>query len=182
MLTNIPLLFILILIITFSYQEDCNNTIPSSRNDCFAISVPNGYCCYKPPETGAKTQTNCTSITKEALKKTNDVDCGITDENYGKYEFGQYHPDQGSDNLGFETCGKYNPSKKEDCTDYSEISNSCCLFTIGGKKKCLHIGRKYIGDFKKKSISIDSENVEYECKSFNLILNLYSILLITLFL
>ena len=180
MLTNIPFLFILILIITFSLSQEeeaaCNDKKASSRNDCFAISVPNGYCCYKQAE------ENCTFITKDELKKKSDLDCGITDEYYGKYEFGQYHPKQDSDNLGFETCGKYNPSKKGDCTDYSEISNSCCLFTIGGKKTCLHIGRKYVGDFKKKSFTINSTQVEYECKSFNLILNLYSILLIILFL
>ena len=193
MLTNIPLLFILILIITFSLsQEDetaCTKQKPTSRNDCFAISVPNGYCCYnkteieKGTETEAKTEVNCQFIAKDKLKENNDIDCGITDEYYGKYEFGQYHPEQELDNLGFETCGKYKPSKKEDCTDYSEISNSCCLFSLDGKKSCLHIGRKYVGDFKKKSFTIDNnKQVEYECKSFNLILNLYSILLIILFL
>ena len=179
MLTNIPLLFILILIIKFSLsQEDeaeCTSKEPTSRNDCFAISVPNGYCCYK--DSGG----HCKYTKREDLKNSKEYDCGITNENYGKYEFGQYHPDQDSDNLGFETCGEYNPSKKEDCTDYSEISNSCCLFTIDNKKTCLHIGRKYVGDFKKKTATIDGKQVEYECKSFNLILNLYSIL-ITLFL
>ena len=180
MLTNIHLLFILLIINTFSSsQEDdatCNSTKATSRNDCFSISVSNGYCCYKTEE------GNCTSIPKKDLNNLKEYDCGITGENYGKYEFGQYHPNQEADSLGFETCGKISPSKKKDCTDYSEISNSCCLFTINGKKTCLHIGRKYIGDLKEKSATIEGIEVNYECKSFNIIFNLYSILLIALFL
>ena len=180
MLTNIHLLFILLLINTFSFsqedEETCNTITPTSRNDCFSISVSNGYCCYK------TTGENCTIIQKKDLSNSKEYDCGITGENYGKYEFGQYHPKQEVESLGFVTCGKISPSKKKDCTDYSEISNSCCLFTIDGKKTCLHIGRKYIGDLKEKSFNFEGKDVKYECKSFNIIFNLYLILLIALFL
>ena len=82
--------------------------------------------------------------------------------------------------LGFETCGKNSPKKKEDCTDYSELSNSCCLFSKGDIKACLHIGRKYIGDFKKTTFKIEGEDLDVECKSYNIIFNSYSILLIAL--
>ena len=178
---NISLLFILLLIITFHLCQDpdCGDGEKKSRNDCFAISVPNGYCCLN-SET-----TKCQFVKKGNLTLNNGLDCGITEENYGKYEFGQYHPDQKElDGLDFETCGKTNPSKKKDCTDYSEISNSCCLFTKGSDKTCFHIGRKYISNSNKNTFKIGDKNEEVtvECKSFNIILNLYSILLITLFL
>ena len=178
---NSSLLFILLLIITFPLcqEKDCSTGPINSRNDCFAISVPNGYCCFNP------TAEKCEIV--EMGKLTNNLDCGITEENYGKYEFGQYHPEQEIKDLDFVTCGKTNPSKKKDCTDYSEISNSCCLFTKGSDKACFHIGRKYIGNSNKNTFKIkveegEEEEVTVECKSFNIILNLYSILLITLFL
>ena len=113
MLTNIPFLFILSLIITFSLSQEntdaCNATNAASRNDCFARSVPNRYCCFD------SQNKPCQSISKEALKTNTKYDCGIIDERYGKYEFNQYHPPQPSafQNLGFETCGKRNPEKKK---------------------------------------------------------------------
>ena len=187
MLTNIPLLFILSLFMIFSLsqEDDCETnttttttTTPISRNDCFARSVPNGYCCFDSSGSGS-----CKSIPREDLSKHPEYDCGITDEKYEKYEFGQYHPEQPSifKELGFEYCGKSNPKKKKDCTDYSEISNSCCFFKIGNENACLHIGRKYIGNSKETSFSFGNYNdVKVECKSFNIIFNLYSILLIAL--
>ena len=180
MLTNIPLLFILSIIIKFSLcqgDDACNKDTATSRNECFSRSVPNKYCCFV--SSGEK----CQSISREELKSKPDLDCGITEENYGKYEFGQYHPEQPNElkNLGFETCGKNSPKKKEDCTDYSELSNSCCLFSKGETKACLHIGRKYIGDFKETTFNIEGVgDLNVECKSYNIIFNLYSILLIAL--
>ena len=147
----------------------------ASRNDCFAISVPNGYCCFKP-------SNGCKFVKKGEINKNSEYDCGITEENYGKYEFDQYHPKQDLENLGFETCGKTSPKKKTDCTDYSELSNSCCLFTKDGTKSCLLIGRKYIGDYKKTTFPFNGGQIEVECKSFTILFNLYSILLILLFL
>ena len=182
MLTNIPLLFILLLIIAFSLCENdkdaCNETHATSRNDCFARSVPNRYCCF------VSLNNPCQSISREELDSKLNYDCGITEERYGKYEFGQYHPDQPKKlkDLGFETCGKSEPKKKGDCTDYSEISNSCCLFSIGEIKACLHIGRKFIGKSKKTTFKIEDngDEINVECKSYNIIFNLYSILLIAL--
>ena len=180
---NIPLLYILILIITFSHsqneQENCSGDA-DSRNDCFAKSVSNGYCCFKLKSD--LTSGECQLVEREALKSSQELDCGITEDNYGKYEFGQYHPKQDLD-LGFETCGKSSPSKKEDCTDFSEISNSCCLFTKDGTKACLHIGRKYYGNSKESTFTLEGKgSITVECNSVNIIFNMYSFLLITLFL
>ena len=181
MLANIPLLFGLLLIIIFSHcqgQNPCTkDEKPKSRNDCFAISVPNGFCCFK------SLTDDCQFVERGKINSEPELDCGITEENYGKYEFGQYHPEQPDDlkKLGFETCGKNSPQKKEDCTDYSELSNSCCLFSKGDTKACLHIGRKYIGDFKKTTFNIEEGgSLDVECKSYNIIFNLYSFLLIVL--
>ena len=185
MLTNIPLLFILTLIIIFSFSQEqstddaCSKDEAISRNDCFARSVPNSYCCFDYSQS-----KKCKSIPKKELDNHPELDCGITEDNYGKYEFGQYHPDQSETlkKLGFETCGKSSPKKKQDCTDFSEISNSCCLFTKKDEKACLHIGRKYYGNSKSSSFTLDGDSITVECNSFNLIFNLYLFLLITLFL
>ena len=179
MMTNIPLLLILLLIIAFSLslEDSCEETNANSRNECFALSTPDGYCCFD------SSNKKCEKVERNQLKSNSkDFDCGITDEYYGKYEFDQYHPNQKLEGLDFETCGKNEPKKKQDCTDYSEISNSCCLFTNGDIKSCFHIGRKYIGDFKKNTFKFDGKDYTVECKSFIIILNLYSILLITLLL
>ena len=174
-----PSLLILLLILPFSICDDC----PSSSDDsaiesCISNLLPNKYCCYD------LSTNKCFPIEKGKLKaqSSSNIICQFSDENLGKYEFEQYHPKQDFD-IGFETCGKYQPSKKEDCTDYSEISNSCCYFKHpNGKKACFHIGRKYIGDFKEKTTEINGVSVTYECKSFNILFNLYSVLLIILLL
>ena len=182
MMTNIPLLLILLLIIAFSLslEESCEKFDVNSRNECFALSTPDGYCCFN------SSHKKCEKVERNELKsKSKDVDCGITDEYYGKYEFDQYHPNQKLEGLDFETCGKIDPKKKQDCTDYSELSNSCCLFTSinnGDQKSCFHIGRKYIGDFKKTIFKIGDFEYSVECGSYNIIFNLYSILLISLLL
>ena len=144
----------------------CVNINASSRSDCFILSNPDSFCCYN------STNQKCISVLKSELKNTA-LDCGITDNNYGKYEFGQYHPKQDF-NLDFQTCGEYNPKEAEVCLKYSEIANSCCFFKKGDQKACLAIGRRYIGKGKYKE---GNEVIIYECNSFNNIVNLLSIIL-----
>ena len=129
MLVKIPVLFILSLIISFSICTECATSEGengSPKNDgCFDILLPNEYCCFN-SEDG-----KCKPVEKGKLKdeSSKNIICQISEENFGKYEFDQYHPKQDFDGeLGFQTCGKYNPKKRNDCTDYSEISNSCCYF------------------------------------------------------
>ena len=144
----------------------CGYINASSRSDCFILSNPDSFCCYN------STDQKCISVLKAELKNTT-LDCGITDNNYGKYEFWQYHPKQDFD-LDFQTCGEYNPKKKEDCLKYSEIANSCCFFKKGGKNACLAIGKRYIG---KGRYDEGGEEIEFECNSFNNIVNFFSIIL-----
>ena len=181
MLAKIPVLFILSLIISSSICQKCETSGSSPKIDgCFTILLPNEYCCFH-----SENET-CVSVEKGKLKdaSSKNIICQFSEENFGKYEFDQYHPKQDfDDDLGFQACGKYNPKNRNDCTDYSEISNSCCYFKNSkGQKACFHIGKKYIGDFKEKSTNINGFSVTYECKSFNLLFNLYSILLIILLL
>ena len=145
--------------------DKCDNIKASSRSDCFVLSEPDSFCCYN------SINQTCISVLKAELKKTA-FDCGITDNNYGKYEFGQYHPKQYF-NLDFQTCGEHNPNKKEDCLKYSEIANSCCFFKKGGKNACLAIGKRYIG---KGRYDEGGEEIEFECNSFNNIVNFFSII------
>ena len=183
MFAKIPVLLILSLIISFSICPECitsTNDDSPKYDSCFAILLPNKYCCFH------SGNGSCIAIETGKLKSSssNGIICQISEEIFGKYEFEQYHPKHNFDSkIGLVECGKYNPSKKEDCTDYSELANSCCYFkNTNGDKACFHIGRKYLGDFKEKSTNINGISVTYECKSFNIVLSLCSILLIILLL
>ena len=162
MLQKLGIAFLLLL----SFKEiitDCPAS-PASRNDCFTSSNSTHYCCYK--------NSACEPIPKNQL--SNDADCGITNDNYGKYEFGQYHPKQALVLEGFQGCGVYEPKKKDDCIEYSELSNSCCFFQKNGKNACFSIGKKFDG----KSSKFNFDGYTVECNSFNLILSIYSLLLL----
>ena len=170
--------FIKLLLLLLSFIEiittDCNTTSLESikRNDCFAHSTPTTYCCYKAEGDG---KGKCEEIYKNELSTKKEYDCGITNENYGKYEFGQYHPKQIFDIEGFQGCGVYDPKDKNDCLEYSELSNSCCFFQNSeGKKACFSIGKKFDGE----STSFNYDGYKVECNSFNLILSIYLLLLL----
>ena len=174
----LKMFFILFIFLSFfeliqNDDDECYKE-PSSRNDCFTISNSTYYCCYK--------EKKCILIPKNDSKSIQEADCGISEDNYGKYEFGQYHPSQSQFDLdlGFQTCGKSNPKKKEDCSDYSDLSNSCCFFTYDGKNACFGIGRKFIKGEENK-FTFDNKEVSYECNSFNIIFRLYLIILYIFF-
>ena len=158
-----------------------NNTNIESRNDCFALSDAENYCCYSWSET-----PHCHSVKKDEIKNNYQYDCGISEENYGKYEFSEYHPNQNFD-LGFQHCGKPEPKKAKDCTDFSEINNSCCFFQKGSQTACLAIGRKHDsknlnGNFEFEDENKVKQNIKFDCLSYNLIINLSAIFLIFLIL
>ena len=159
-------------------QELCSEqqTI-KNRNECFKNSTSDSYCCFN------SNSNNCVLVKKNELNnKNSQYDCSISEENYGKYEFREYHPNQTFD-LGFQTCGETGPKKKEDCIKYSEITNSCCFFQKVGSSDetaCLAIGRKFNETLFKGKYSYENEEYEYNCKSSNLILSLYSFLLVGL--
>ena len=175
MISRLFICFILIFLCEKILNIDCDNAINGkSRNDCFTNSTSDKYCCYNPEK------KTCSLVEKKDLYKT-EFDCGISEDNYGKYEFQQYHPDDNLE-IGFQTCGNKIPEKFEDCFKYSEITNSCCYFTKGDKKACLFIGKKYDTKGKENSYKIGEEDIKFQCFSFNIIFNFYSIFLILLFL
>ena len=164
--------FILLLSFIKEIINQCESITPKNRNDCFTYSSPGSYCCYKKD---IKTnEEKCVSIEKENLSTSYELDCGVSEENYGKYEFGQYHPKQSIELEGFTGCGVINPKSKSDCVEYSELSNSCCFFQKDNDKACFYIGKKF--DRKDKDLSFDGYSIK--CKSFNLILSLSSFLLL----
>ena len=154
-------------------SEGKNNV--ENKNECFTNSTSDSYCCFKSED------KKCYLIKKKKLAEYYEYDCGISDENYGKYEFREYHPNQTFD-IGFQTCGEINPKDKETCIKYSELTNSCCFFTkeLTGDKACFAIGRKFNIEIYKGEYEIEGEKYTYNCKSFNIILSLYSFLLIAL--
>ena len=156
-------------------EKSCPENNIENRNECFTNSTSDSYCCF---DSNAK---KCVLVKKDKLKN-NIYDCGISDDNYGKYEFREYHPNQDF-NLGFQTCGETEPKNKEDCTKYSELTNSCCFFKKKNQEEtaCLAIGRKFGNDIHKTyEYNYNNTDYEYECKSFNIILSFYSFLLIGL--
>ena len=169
MLHKFVIEFLLLLLFIEIITDDCPETGTLNRNDCFAHSNPTQYCCYN------SNDKNCKLVNKTELSENKDLDCGITNDNYGKYEFGQYHPKQAFELEGFQGCGVYEPKKKDDCIEYSELSNSCCFFQKNdGKKACFSIGKKFDG----KSSKFNFDGYTVECNSFNLILRIYSLLLL----
>ena len=163
--------FILFLLFSFFgiiFNENCTNaTGELNRNDCFILSDEKNYCCFNYSSKG------CTPVTKENFQNKYTLDCGISEDNFGEYEFGEYHPKQAFE-TGFQSCGKNNPKTAKDCTDFSEINNSCCYFTKGNQKGCFVIGRKIANGKYKGSY----DNINFDCWSFNLIFHLCSMLLI----
>ena len=155
--------------------QECSTIQASTRYDCFKYSTSNKFCCFNP------SKKNCTSIEKTEKKNLYLYDCGISEENYGFYELGEYHPRPKFEiELGLQTCGTENPTKKEDCLEYSELTNSCCFFKNGNSKACFAIGRRYTGELKERSFNFKGENINYECNSFFIIFRLYFIFLLVI--
>ena len=166
------LIIILSLISLFdiiSNQNECSSIKPNIKYDCYKYSAQETFCCYN------SIGKNCTSIYKNDIKNNPGLDCGISEENYGLYEFEEYHPKQPLDDLPFQTCGEKEPKKKQDCLEYSEISNSCCFFKEGGKTGCYYIGRKYTNDLNKKSFTYNDRKIAYECYFFYINFKFYLI-------
>lgn len=163
MKSHIVIIFLLLSFFGTIINEGCEDIQNPNRNDCFSFSTPDQYCCFDGT-------SQCKLVDKDKLKDYYQYDCSITDSNYGKYEFGQYHPNQIL-KLDFISCGTYKPEKSEDCTEYSEINNSCCLFQRGNEKSCYFIGRE-----SKQSGNYDG--ISINCYSSNLVLKFYLLLLI----
>ena len=123
-------------------QDECTSITDSStiKYDCFKHSTAKEYCCYN------NASYPCLLINKTDIEKHPELDCGISDDNYGLYEFEEYHP-KSSLELPFLSCGEKNPKEKGDCLEYSELTNSCCFFkNSAGATGCYYIGKRYSGD------------------------------------
>ena len=97
------ILLLLLLFVEIILGEDCDDIKePSSRNDCFKASSSNKYCCFN------SNNNKCESIERNELGEHPSLDCGLSEENYGKYEFFEYHPKMDFD-IGFQTCGTQSP-------------------------------------------------------------------------
>ena len=178
MLIAINIIFILFIslfniILNQEGNSDCSSITATIRYDCFKYSTSKEYCCFE------KANSACSLINKTDVTNYPNLDCGVTEQNYGLYEFEEYHPRPELD-LPFLGCGEKNPEEKEDCLEYSEISNSCCFFKNEntGKKGCYYIGRRYSGDLEEKSFRYNNINYKYECNSYFTIVNFPLVILI----
>ena len=158
---NYLLIFLFISLFNNIYNQECEQITAEIRYDCFKYSTSEEYCCFN------NLDKKCLLVNKNEIKNNPSLDCGIIDNNYGFYEFEEYHP-RNNMNLPFQTCGEKNPKRKQDCLEYSEISNSCCFFERANEKGCFYIGRRYSGDLKKKSFKFNNETIDYDCKSFSI--------------
>ena len=167
---NIIILFSFISLFNIIHSQNCTSIgNPSIRYDCFKYSTPEEYCCFD------NIKKACSLINKNDIQNNYNLDCGISENNYGLYEFEEYHP-RHQLNLPFLSCGEKNPTKKMDCLEYSEITNSCCFFKgPNGENACYYIGRRYSGELKEKSFKYEGNTIKYECNSFYIIYNFYFI-------
>ena len=143
-------------------QDECTSITDSStiKYDCFKHSTAKEYCCYN------NASYPCLLINKTDIEKHPELDCGISDDNYGLYEFEEYHP-KSSLELPFLSCGEKNPKEKGDCLEYSELTNSCCFFkNSAGATGCFYIGRRYSGDLEEKTFVLNGVQLTYECKGY----------------
>ena len=143
-------------------QDECTSITDSStiKYDCFKHSTAKEYCCYN------NASYPCLLINKTDIEKHPELDCGISDDNYGLYEFEEYHP-KSSLELPFLSCGEKNPKEKGDCLEYSELTNSCCFFKNSvGATGCFYIGRRYSGDLEEKTFVLNGVQLTYECKGY----------------
>ena len=163
---NKALIVASILFLSFSsIRSECGKE-STSRFACLAQSTSTTTCCFKPNTCEDKSKIDSTLL--------DDYDCGAIEEKgetYKEYEFTQYRPQQKEIALSLEPCGETNPDKKDDCTDYSTIMNSCCKFTdenhtITG---CYYIGKKFSGSSGKHIFQdkIDGNYITftYQCSS-----------------
>ena len=162
------IIFVFLFFVPFVICEDCDGKSASNRYDCLKLSSSNKLCCYD--------GKNCQQI-NDLKENTGNLDCGIVKGSVGEYEFSIYHPIPSDDiGIGFQTCGAKKPKKKKDCTDYSQLTNSCCYFETkedNKKKGCYSIGKKYSGPNEEISATINGKNIKYECNGnfLNIILN-----------
>ena len=143
-------------------QDECTSITDSStiKYDCFKHSTAKEYCCYN------NASYPCLLINKTDIEKHPELDCGISDDNYGLYEFEEYHP-KSSLKLPFLSCGEKNPKEKGDCLEYSELTNSCCFFkNSAGATGCFYIGKRYSGDLEEKTFVLNGVQLTYECKGY----------------
>lgn len=175
--------FYLIIYLSFfifqkSNQKCSSDTEIISREDCLKNSTEREFCCFYNSE--------CKLVEREYLFKGENAsyDCGINELNYGKYEFREYHPKQTfSTDLKLKGCGELEPKKRNQCNDYSELTNSCCFFkNQKGETGCFLIGKKYLGEIKERSFIFEKEKITYECMSFYLEINIFSVAIVGMFL
>ena len=143
-------------------QDECTSITDSStiKYDCFKHSTAKEYCCYN------NASYPCLLINKTDIEKHPELDCGISDDNYGLYKFEEYHP-KSSLELPFLSCGEKNPKEKGDCLEYSELTNSCCFFkNSAGATGCFYIGKRYSGDLEEKTFVLNGVQLTYECKGY----------------
>ena len=159
----------LISIIPIIKSNDCESESNlTTRYDCLKHSTSNERCCFS----NSNSNSSCKLLKFEEVSKNVDYDCGAKDLVYQEYDFSQYHPNQDSvsSQINFISCGKLKPSKKSQCTKYSQITNSCCFFRSGGGQACFYIGKKYTGPHKKMYMNGD---VSFECSSMFLKLSFF---------
>ena len=151
------LLVILALCISNSKEHCEEKTKATTRYDCFVYSNSTNRCCFE------KADSSCKSVAQSELATT-EYDCGANEAIFENYEFTSYKPTQPAIDLLFQGCGQTKPSKKSHCTDYSQLSNSCCYFKWGDNKGCYSIGKKYSGEHKKIKFTYEDTEYTYECK------------------
>ena len=154
--------------INYSLSDACSEVKPRINTDCHTKTDSKNLCCLVTNDAGnanvCQSQTRNIISTTNSTFKTNNInyslDCGvgafIKNSNLGgSFPVSYYYPNYNKLVLPIQQCGSVNPIKRDDCSSFSAIGNSCCFYTKSKDTGCYYLGTKYAGNATYAGINID---------------------------
>jgi len=153
---TLTIIFYMIKSIFSATMEECLNTSPTQKDDCFSKTTSTQYCCYKVRITNQEkscilkdktlSDLNAITINNGGYEY---VDCGAIggiNSNTSNQPGQSEDKNENSLNLPYRVCGNFNPKEPMDCNSHSVFGNSCCFYQKDGKTGCYSLGRTYFGE------------------------------------
>ncbi len=145
--------------------DNCSPVSPNVNTDCLKQSDSNNLCCYVTND--QQTSKKCQLISRVSFTVNLSVsewntDCGVSAQGRpvnvgGTLQEAVTPKNTNSLVLQMNTCGIASPSVSTDCSDYSTMWNSCCMFSSANQSGCYSLGLKYSGSQQMSYYSIACE-------------------------
>lgn len=138
--------------------SQCTSASPNMNADCLSLSSSNLFCCYQTND--GETSKKCVSSDK-SLPITSTftsggvnyyLDCGVgagTNTPTGSYNtlnVKNQFINANTLSLPNLPCGVFNPVYLYQCSDFSQMQNSCCFYQSGSSTGCYWLGTKFVGN------------------------------------